>query len=724
MTFFSLFSRTGPLQRGVLALCVFFSVSAAHAQRMLPPDPQDGQHFRVIALHDIRENVRASFETDPEESALDQRTLAGLFSWLRDDGWTVVSLSQIVAARAGGPRLPPKAMLLSFDDGYRSAYTKAYPLLQAFGYPAVMALVTSWLDVPEGQRVPWGSTTLPRDQFLTWPQAAEMARSGLVEFASHTDALHLGVLANPQGNVLPAAAAHRYDPQTGAYENDAAFGARVEADLRRSRARIEQETGKPVRALAWPYGSYNAQALAAARRAGLEIALTLDDGANDLRQPDALQRISRTLASYEHEAPDYAWLLRQAYGPDYTTPHRAMQVDLDYVYDPDPAQQERNLSRLLDRVRAIGPSSVYLQAYADPDGDGVADAVYFPNRHLPVRADLFSRVAWQLRTRTGVQVYAWMPVMAWRVPANGPRLQTVAAPAGTPAPATARYHRLSPFDPAARAWIGDLYDDLGRHAMFAGVVFHDDATLAEDEDASPAALAAYTGWGLPADMATIQADPALRARWTAGKSRAVTGFTQELAQRLRAWQPQLRTVRNVYARPLLEPASEAWFAQNYALSLAAYDYTAVMAMPAMEKVPAAQADAWLQSLVAVAAATPQGIERTVFELQARDWTTGQAVPDATMARQWEVLRRKGARNLAYYPDDFLNDQPGLATVREAMSLRILPLPPGRPAAVGTGTGAGAGDARAPASPTAAAPGAGAGAAPPATDPAPLERATK
>ena len=64
------------------------------------------------------------------------------------------------------------------------------------------------------------------------------------------------------------------------------------------------------------------------------------------------------------------------------------------------------------------PKSVYLQAYADPKGTGVAESVYFPNRHLPMRSDLFSRAAWQLNTRANVQVYAWMPVLAFRPPAD------------------------------------------------------------------------------------------------------------------------------------------------------------------------------------------------------------------------------------------------------------------------------------------------------------------
>ncbi|MGE8199459.1 MAG: poly-beta-1,6-N-acetyl-D-glucosamine N-deacetylase PgaB, partial [Variovorax sp.] len=581
-----------------------------------------------------------------------------------------VSLQQIVDARAGGKPLPPKPVLLTFDDGYRSAYTKVFPLLKRYNYPALFALVTSWLEVPEGQPVHWGDKPAPRENFLLWSEAAEMARSGLVEFASHSDAMHTGILANPQGNMLPAAATHRYDPKTGRYEDDAAYTQRIESDLRRSRELIEKRTGAKVRSMVWPYGAYNAAALKASERAGMPITLTLDDGSNTPTVP--LARVRRALAEYDNEAPEYARLLRSPAGGEVWPVNRVMHVDLDYVYDPDPAQQERNLSKLIDRVAAVRPRSVFLQAYADPDGDGVADALYFPNRHLPMRADLFSRAAWQLRSRAGVKVYAWMPVTAFRLPASNPLATHTVMAQGGAMPA-GRYHRLTPFDPAVRALVGDIYEDLGRHAFFGGLLFHDDATLSDDEDASPAALATYARWGLPADVAAIRAKPELTARWTAAKTRYLIDFTHELAARVGAWRPALETARNLYARPVLDPQAEQWFAQNYEASLAAYDYVGLMAMPRMEREARtdADSDAWLSRLAQRAAGTPRGLDGTVFELQARDWHTGKPVPDAELTRQWTLLQRAGVRHLGYYPDDFLNDQPSLETVRRAISVRTL-----------------------------------------------------
>nr|MBF0684090.1 poly-beta-1,6-N-acetyl-D-glucosamine N-deacetylase PgaB [Pseudomonas sp.] len=504
-------------------------------------------------------------------------------------------------------------------------------------------------------------------------QVREMAGSGLVELASHSHGLHKGVLANPQGNLQPSAGALIYDPATGRYETVEAQRLRIEQDLRTSRELIERHTGVRVRAMVWPYGAFTQPALDAAARAGMPITLTLEEGPNTADVP--LSRIRRSLAIHGVPVPDYT-VFRAPQGDGIVSPlNCAMHVDLDYVFDPDPVQQEANLSLLLERVQAVGPHSVFLQAFADPDGDGAADALYFPNRHLPVRADLFNRAAWQLRTRTGVQVYAWMPVMAFRLPAHSPLANRLVEWTGGDSDDSlvphagadgARYHRLTPFDSAVREVIGDIYEDLARHAVFAGILFHDDALLGDDEDNSAAALDTYARWGLPRSIQAIRADPQLSAQWAKKKTRFLTDITLALAGRVDYWRPGVLTARNLYARPVMQPETGAWFSQSFPQSLQAYDYTVVMAMPYMEG--ADDPLQWLTELVRQVAAKPDGLARTIFELQARDWNTGQPVPDDTLARQWSLLHRLGAHHLAYYPDDFHKDQPSLAVARRAISV--------------------------------------------------------
>lgn len=478
------------------------SPSAVAAQAQLAPpvlaqalaaanDP--AQSFRVLCYHDIRDNLRETFNTQPEATAIDHRDFINQLNWLHENGFQPVSLQQIVDARAGRGKLPEKAILLTFDDGYKSLYTKVFPLLKQFNFPVVAAVVGSWLETPDNELVAYGDQQLPREQFVSWQELREMVQSGLVEVASHSYGLHQGIPANPQGNLVPAAIARRYSAQEHRHETDAAYAARIRADLQRNAELIERKLGQRPRAMVWPYGMYNQAAIAAAQEAGMPITMNLEPGPNT--PDDALSRVRRALLTYDNSLADLIALLRQpaSYGGEREPLERVIHVDLDYVYDPDPAVQEANLSKLLDRMKRLRPTTVYLQAYGDPDGDGVADSLYFPNRHLPMRADLFSRVAWQLKTRVGVRVYAWMPVMAYKLPAGAAlasRLVEV-MPGAPDSAAQGRYHRLTPFDPAVRQLIVEIYEDLGKHAVFQGILFHDDATFSDYEDASAAARAVY-----------------------------------------------------------------------------------------------------------------------------------------------------------------------------------------------------------------------------------------
>jgi biofilm PGA synthesis lipoprotein PgaB len=611
----------------------------------------------VLSYHDVA-------DADPDQTfvAVTTDRLIGQLEWLRADGWSFVSVDRILAARDGGAPLPDRSVLLTFDDGYASHAARVLPILRAFEAPAVFAIVSRWID-DGGETVDFGGKKVPRSLFMTWDQVRELAASPLVEIASHSNDQHFGIPGNPQGNLQPALVTRRY--ADGRYETDAEFDARVRADLATSDARLRRELGRAPRVMVWPYGADNDRAITIAGETGMPITFTLDEG---FATVEALRAMPRHLIENDPPLDRLVAAVRRVGRPG---PLRVVHLDLDYVHDPDPARTNENLGRVVQRVADLGVNAVFLQAYADPAGDGLVREVYFPNRELPVRADLFNRAAWQLRTRARVEVYAWMPVLAWDLPgvARVERLGGGVAPG--------QYRRLSPFDPEARRRIRSLYEDLARHANFAGLLFHDDALLSDFEDASPAALAAYRAAGFPADVAAIRADPATMARWTRFKSRALTDFTRELTDAARVFRAPLRTARNLYARVLVEPTSEEWFAQNLDDFLAAYDWTAVMAMPLMEEVPAGERDAWLRRLVGEVARRPGALSRTVFELQAVDWRrpAGDAlrpVPSATLARQMRLLAREGAVSFGYYPDDFAAAHPDVEALAPALSLRWFP----------------------------------------------------
>lgn len=364
--------------------------------------PAGGTEFAAIAFHDVVDD-RARLTDD----AVTAQSLADFFDWLKADGWTPVSLDAIAAAGQGGPPLPPKAILLSFDDGYASFHDRVWPLLLAFRYPAVLALVTSWMEVPPGGMVDYGGTLVPRSRFVTWDQVRAMQASGLVEIASHSHDLHRVMPSTPQGNSAPSARTWSWDAVTGQREDDAAHRARIGADLARSHAAIARETGKAPRALVWPFGRFSGPALAAAREAGFGYAFTLEPEMGDARQPMTLHRY------YPTQDPSLGVL---AWNLGFPTPRaetmRLACVDIAPLASADPAESDARLGALVEAVRALAPNAVVLDIAPSPGADNVLAAAWLPTPGLPLAADIFGRAARQLQTRAGVQIYARLPLGA------------------------------------------------------------------------------------------------------------------------------------------------------------------------------------------------------------------------------------------------------------------------------------------------------------------------
>ena len=643
------------MKRLLLIGSLLISFAAAYAQRA---------DVIVLCYHDVRNHVGGTpigsppkagqpseiapgmdAHLDADQYAIGTRNLASHFDWLRAHGYHVIDLQQLIDARTGHKNLPDKAVLLTFDDGLRSAYTNVFPLLKAYRYHAVMAVVGAWIDLPANGTVDYGPRPFTPADFATWSELREMQDSGLVEIASHTYDLHRGILANPEGNLIPAVAVHAYNAQTRRYETDQEYAARIRADLARNSEEIREHLGRTPRAIMWPYGAYTQSSDAIASSLGMHVTFTLGWPVVSPAKPfgeTGLNAIPRLVLMSNPNAEALAWSLGHL---DLRSNIRAVQVDLDYIYDPDPAQQNRNLGLLLDRIKKLNVNQVWLQAFADPTGSGAASSVYFPNGELPMRADLFSRAAWQLRTRCGVQVYAWMPVLAWQLPDKSlqSRLQ-IKSKSGVPSESPVR---LNPFLPESRRIIGALYEDLGRSAPVAGILFNDDAILQDTDDLGPHTPPPGTE-----------------------RTRALIDFTDDLTAHVRHWSPEISTARNLFAMPVLKPRSEAWYAQSLPAFLANYNMVALMAMPGLENVR--RPKPWLKKLTRSVARVPGGIDGTVFELQTVDWRTKKPVPIRKLAGEMRLLQSRGALNMAYYPDDFAKNNPDIDKLIPAFSASNYP----------------------------------------------------
>lgn len=227
--------------------------------------------FTVLEYHD--------FTTDPAKTTDYTMTTDALrrdLDWLRDNGYETILPRELAAGRLdNGSALPEKAVLLTFDDGYMSNYTLAFPILREYGAKATISLITSRID---GEY----------PGFLSWDACREMAESGLVEFASHTHDLHIN------------------DDALGidrkSSETRADYEARVFPDLEMSIARIEEETGGRVTAFTYPLGNMDNWAEEFMRQ---HFAVTFSGVYGRANYRDSYYRLPRCNVSDAHAASIY-----------------------------------------------------------------------------------------------------------------------------------------------------------------------------------------------------------------------------------------------------------------------------------------------------------------------------------------------------------------------------------------------------------------------------------
>ncbi len=348
--------------------------------------------FVAIAYHDVVD-TREELASD----AVTTDHLIDQFEWLLANNYHPVSVSDLILANRGEKKLPEKPVLLCWDDGYTSFYEKVFPLLRAYNYPAVLAIVGTWLEPEPNANVLYGDNLVPRKKFLTWQQLSKLDQSGLVEIASHSYNLHRAVLADKAGDRLPAVITHIYNKNTGQYENDAAHKNRILTDLQKNNALLTKHLGHPPRVMVWPFGQYNSAALEAAEMAGMPVTLTLDPIPGNIAN---LQEIGRIYPTLNPELPEFREFL------NLNLPHpirHFFKVDSADILDT--AGSEVHFGAFLDRLVDIKPDMVVFEPTVT-----IKNSHYslFQNSRYPLAQDRLTRLTWHTSKRGSTGTFLWL----------------------------------------------------------------------------------------------------------------------------------------------------------------------------------------------------------------------------------------------------------------------------------------------------------------------------
>lgn len=210
------------------------------------PEPS----FIVLCYHQFGEQP----PDDPEDKKK-KRTLYKIsreeFEWqmqyLKDNGITPLTYERVRSFLKDGLPIPARAVLITFDDGYRSIYTDAYPVLRRFGYPAVLFLYTDFIAAQGAS--------------LRFDEVREMLKHGF-ELGSHSKR-HLNLA------------------RESVRKSRRAFRQLAIRELHESAEFLREKFGGRPRTFAYPYGVYTPAVIDEARHLGYETAFTINPGPND-----------------------------------------------------------------------------------------------------------------------------------------------------------------------------------------------------------------------------------------------------------------------------------------------------------------------------------------------------------------------------------------------------------------------------------------------------------
>lgn len=241
---------------------------ASHLADMAAAAPLDVSTYTtqvpVLMYHHLAEEGNDSTVITP---TLFREQIAAL----SEAGYVTVTPDDLAAYVNKGAALPEKPLVITFDDGYLSNYTYAYPILQEYGMCATIFVVGATV----GQTEHYKDTTFPITPHFSYAQAAEMVSSGTISIQSHTYDMHQWAdfeTGRARENIL------RWPD-----EDETAYREILSADAQQIRAEIQRGTGENnVHVLAFPSGQSDTLAQAILLENGFDITFTTVPGSNTI----------------------------------------------------------------------------------------------------------------------------------------------------------------------------------------------------------------------------------------------------------------------------------------------------------------------------------------------------------------------------------------------------------------------------------------------------------
>lgn len=215
--------------------------------------------IRILNYHSISSNIK---DESFSYVSVSLKVFSAQMKFLYDNNFNIIDLDDFLEIKKNKQQIPPKMIILTFDDGYANNYINAFPIISKYSFKAVISVITEYID--KNIPFPWINQFLLEDGDdkklilpLSKKQLKTMNDYG-ISIASHTRS-HRSL--------------SRLDKQD------------VMKEIMESKKNLEDILGKKVKYFTYPYGSwgdYDKEDKRIVKSAGYEAALSTKVGTNNI----------------------------------------------------------------------------------------------------------------------------------------------------------------------------------------------------------------------------------------------------------------------------------------------------------------------------------------------------------------------------------------------------------------------------------------------------------
>lgn len=267
-----------------VALCVVALLEIVLCRQASAPASatveEDGVRLPVLMYHSIvnQPSRWGTYVISADELEADLK-------YIQQQGYTTVTISDLIAYVYDGITLPEKPIMLTFDDGYYNNYLYAVPLLQKYHMRAVLSIVGRYTD-----QYSVISDEDPTYAHMTWEQVREVDTSGVMEIQNHSYNLHTINSDRTASMKVNGESIEHYRTV-------------LVSDAIRLQSLIDRVTGRLPEAYTYPFGLISKDSTAIIRELGFRASLSCYSGINGVtRNPDCLYLMKRLLRPHGKSA--------------------------------------------------------------------------------------------------------------------------------------------------------------------------------------------------------------------------------------------------------------------------------------------------------------------------------------------------------------------------------------------------------------------------------------